>query len=236
MNEEGHYDKAVIKDRYMASAHLSWVSFAEEQGWDAIYMRRNLPTKSWAQEKREHLAARQFDILSNLMFERRFTWTHAILKTLDEYPAGIDAAMNIAKAKLWQYGEMFRDYQEFLKTPAAKDQKRRKHPFERISGAEIAMMLKGMKDVTEAKLKALMLDKWAVSKLNLEIPEEAGDEEASKSHGIRPMFTIEGKDNVTDLDLQGWLQQYHDKPQAAPEVVAQPTKPATDGDPSTNGA
>lgn len=213
----------------MASAFLDWTRFAEEQGWDSFLLRRDLPVKTWIKEKRDILAARQMDILSGLIHDRKFKWTHEIINTLDNFPPAIDMALQIAKAKMSQVADMFKDYQEFMKDPARKMYKNRRvyHPFEKLSMTDISMIMKGMKDITEAKLKALMLDKWAISKLDLPLDEVDGE----GTDQLGPKFTIEGKEVVAIEDMQNWFDRWIDKP---PQMLDPSSKTVSAENPSSS--
>lgn len=236
--EDGSIDKEAVKAMFMTSKYLDWTRFAEDQGWDALFIRRQLPVKSWIKEKRDHLADRKMDILSGLVHERKFKWTEDILKTLDEYPAAIDMALNVAKGKLMQMADMFKDYhdnfrnkpEQMYRTTKAGRKIRVFHPFERMDAGQIGSILGGMKSVTDAKLKALMLDKWAISKLDLPLDIEEGEE----GTGIGPRFTIEGKSDLDAEDLQRWFDLYHDK--QLPAAASPP--PSNEGakiEPGENG-
>lgn len=219
----------------MASKFLDWTRFAEDQGWDAHQVRQQLPVKTWTKNKRDLLAERKMDILSGLVHARKFEWTEDILKTLDEYPKAIDMGLQIARGKLSQIADLFKDYQDnFRGKPEMMFRKvkgrkvRNKHPFETLNAGEIGALMSGIKSITEAKLKALMLDKWAISKLDLPLDIEEGEE----GTGIGPRFTIEGKDNLTPEELQAWFDRYHDKPQLPPaeaNIVGQSTKIVSSG-------
>ena len=212
LKPDGEIDRDAIKDLFMASPYLDWVRFAEEQGWDALFTRRQLPAKTWIKEKRDFLAEKQMDILSGIIHERKYKWTHEIIKTLDEYPVAIDMGLQLTKFKMGQIGEMYKDYVENFR--GKQDAmfykgKRRYHPFEKLSAQEISLLTKALKDLTEAKLKALMLDKWAIAKFDVPLDEPMIEEGEA---GFGPKFTIEGKE-VTDVkDLQNWFDQWHDKP------------------------
>lgn len=225
--ENGHLDKEAIKAMYMASKFLNWTAFAEDQGWDALLVRREMPVKKWTLEKRDHLAAHQLEILSDLIHERKYKWTHEIIKTLDTYPEACDRALDLAKAKMNQMADMYNDYiTNFRNKPERMYYKNRRiyHPFESLPPAQVGALLAGMKSVVDAKLKALMLDKWAISKLDVpldQVPDENGE-----VPGIGPMFTIEGKTVVDGDDLQKWMGTYFDKPV---EIPTQSPKKAEDG-------
>lgn len=217
---DGSYDKEAIQAMFMASPFLDWQRFAEEQGWDALLVKRELPVRTWIKEKRDIMTEKQMDILSGLIHERKFKWTNEIIKTLDEYPPAIDMALNLAKAKMSQIGHLYQEYLEWRKDPANTHykNKRRLHPFEKMSMTDMSMMMKGMKDITEAKLKALMLDKWAVTKLDLPVQEDDAGET-----GAAHRVTIEGKGEITYEDMQRWFDAYVDKPTQPPLEINAPS-------------
>lgn len=213
------HDRDKIREMFLESPFMDWTRFAEEQGWHPLQSRTEFPVKTWQEEKRRILAEKQMDILSGLIYERRFKWTHQIIETLDGYPKSIDMAKSIADAKMGQIAEMYKDYLEFRKSPGYLEQlkagKRPSHPFEKVSITEISFLLKGMKDITEAKLKALMLDKWAITKLDLprsDFDNHGSEEEKAISHRI----TVEGHGEITPEMAQGWMDEFIDKPKGLP--------------------
>lgn len=227
LKPDGEYDKEAIRAMFMSSKYLDWTRFAEDQGWEPLRTRLLFPVKTWIKEKRDTLTEKQMDILSGLIHERKFTWTHEIIKTLDEYPAAIDMGMSITKAKMSQMADMFRDYQDNFIGKTEKmyrtTEKGRKirvfHPFERMKPGEVGALMSGIKALTDAKLKALMLDKWAISKLDLPVEQ---DQVAEGESTFGPRITIEGRELVDSKDLQKWFDNYHDKPQIpAAEVNAE---------------
>lgn len=232
---DGKYDKEAIHAMFMASKYLDWTRFAEDQGWDPLLSRREFPVKTWIKEKRDHLAERKMDILSGLFHERKFQWTEDILKMLDDYPATIDLAMMIAKGKLSQMADLFKDYQDnfrgkehkMYRTTQAGKRIRQKHMFESLPGGEIGALLSGIKSINDAKLKSLMLDKWAISKFDMAMDNPEDGEEGGR---IGPTFTIEGKANLTPSDLQDWFDKYHDKPVLPAGDPAQGVKPENPAD------
>jgi len=231
---EGQYDKEAVKALFMSSSYLDWTRFAEDQGWEPLHTRALFPVRTWTKEKRDFLAEKQMDILSGLIHERKFKWTHEIINTLDNYPRAIDMALKIAEAKMSQIADMFKDYQAFIKDDERKfyKNKRRYHPFEKLSMIEVGSLLKGMREITEAKLKALMLDKWAVSKLDISNTElEGTTEEGVAAHRI----TIEGKEELTFKDMQDWFDKFADKPAALPEMEGESIKTVSPEVDSTNG-
>jgi hypothetical protein len=222
----GHIDKEAVEALFMSSAFLDWTRFAEDQGWDPLRSRVDFPVATWQKNKRDKLASAQMEILSGLIFERRFKWTHSVIKTLDDYPEFIDQAKALAQAKMFELSEMFKDWQTWKKDPNQTMYKgmRRKHPWEHVSPMDISMMAKAVKELTEAKLKALMLDKWAISKLDIpseDMKEPGGETEAERG----PMLTVEGKGELTMEQLQGWFDKWHDKPQDVPAIEEPETPP-----------
>lgn len=221
--DDGTIDVEAVKAMFMSCPYLDWTRFAEEQGWDPFRTRQDFPVRIWLKEKRDYLTSNQMDILSGMIHERKFKWTKAVIKTLDDYPEFIDMGLNIAKAKLSQIADMYRDYTDNFKDKPDKQFHKFKsgrvvrvlHPFERLAGGEIGALLAGMKAITDAKLKALMLDKWAISKLDLPIEQEHSDD---NDGGTRagPIFTIEGKEVVDAKELQNWFDTFHDKPALPP--------------------
>lgn len=223
--QNGGYDREAIKAMFMASKYLDWTRFAEELGWDALLVRRELPVRTWQKEKRDFIAARHMDILSATIFERKFWWTNEIIKTLDTYPKAIDQALGMLQAKMNQFADMYDDYVNNFRGKHDKmhyKARRIYHPFEKLKGTEVATLAMAFKSVTDAKLKALMLDKWAISRMDLpldEIPSDPGMEDVNTAHRV----TIEGKGEITFEELQGWWDRYHDKPQMVGEASKNPT-------------
>lgn len=214
------HDRDKIREMFLQSPFMDWTRFSEEQGWDPLFSRRDFPVKTWQDEKRRILSEKQMDILSGLIFERRFKWTHQIINTLDEYPRSIDMAKSIADAKMGQIADMYKDYLEFRKSAGYQEQikngKRPSHPFEKVSLTEVSMLMKGMRDITEAKLKALMLDKWAITKLDLSRDEF--DNHGMEQEGVNTAqrITVEGHGEITPAMAQKWFDEFIDKPLGLP--------------------
>jgi len=224
VTERELHDRDKIREQYLESPHMDWTRFAEERGWHALQSRARFPVKTWQEEKRRILSEKQTDILSGLIFERRFKWTHAIIETLDRYPKAIDMGLSIAEAKMGQVGSDYKAYTDYLKSKQyeedLKSGKPKPNPLAKVSMTEISMLLKGMKDVTEAKMKALMLDKWAVSHLELSNDEmNPPDHADGTTNGHR--ITIEGKSEVRPEDFQQWFDEWIDRP-ALPAKKVEP--------------
>ena len=211
LTDGGHIDKDQVRAWYMASEYIDWTRFAEALQWDPHRSRLDYPVATWQEEKRRRLAETQGDLIRALVFERKFKWTKDIVATLDRYPRAIDNGLSLAEAKMSQLADMYRDYQDYQKNENHPLRKRRKvalrHPWEKLSLTEMSMFMKGIKDLTEAKLKALMLDKWAVSKFDVP-SEELEPAEPKKG----PILTVEGRGEASFDQLQRWFDHYHDKP------------------------
>lgn len=234
--EDGSYDRDAVRAAFMASPYLDWTRFAEEQGWDPHITRREFSVRTWQVEKRNRLVERQTDILNGLITERKFRWTQDIIDTLDNYPKMIDAAAELAKAKMWQIGEMFKEYVEWRKAgkhiEKMQNGKERRvyHPYEKLSLVEVSMLLKGIDAITAAKLKALMIDKWALKKLDIPQSEleSVGQEENNESSGL--MITVEGRSDIAFADIQRWFDEYGDKPSLGPGDQSSGQKPPENAD------
>lgn len=217
--ENGTIDTEAVEAMFMASPYLDWTRFAEEQGWDPFRSRQDFPIRKWIENKRHHLTVNQVDLLSGLFHERKYKWAHELVKTLDTHPEFIEMGVHIAKAKLSQLADMFRDYQEnFIGKPEKMYYKgkngrgmRRMHPFEKVSAGQIGALLAGMKSISDAKFKSLLLDNFAITKVNLS-SDQAQTDEGGEAKQVGPMFTIEGKEVIDIHELQTWFDKYHDKP------------------------
>lgn len=227
----GQVDVELIKKMYMESPLLAWTHFAEKQGWHVMRSRQVLPIAIWQQEKRNNIAIVKMDVLNSLAFENKFLWTEEVLKTLNNHLPAIDMALQITKAKLSQYADWYKDYTENFR--GKQDQmyyknRRRYHPFEKLSGIEIASINKGIRELTEARVRALMLDKWSISKFDMPLDEPPSSDNEGESKG--PFMTLEGKQEITPDLLRGLWEKYHDKPIEKPP---EPTEKAEDGSSST---
>lgn len=215
-DSQGNYDREAVGHAFMASPYLDWTRFCEEQGWDPHYTRRQFPVRSWQKEKRDKLAESQGDVIAGLIHERRFKWTRDILDTLDRYPHLIDVGSKLAEAKMHTLSEMYQEYliwkKEGKHIVKAKNgnEKRVYHPWEKVSLSEIHFMLKGLKEITDAKMKALMLDKWAMKRMDIPDAEMNPPDESGENK--RASITIEGKKDITFEDMQSWFDQFADKP------------------------
>lgn len=213
---DGQYDKDEVYRRFMASPHIDWTRFAEDQGWDSHRTRPEFPVRTWQEEKKRRITEAQGDIILGLLHERKFTWTREILDTLSRYPKVIDTGLTIAEAKISQLGELYNEYVVWKKAGHHMVKmnngrtKRVLHPFERVSGLEIASVARALREMTDAKLKALMLDKWAGTKLDL--PQAELDPPIAEGGLPESRLTIEGKSSFTFDDVQKWFDEFVDKP------------------------
>ncbi len=225
---DGQYDKEAVEAMYMASKFLDWTRFAEDQGWDPHYTRRLFPMRTWQSKKRDIITESQSDTLASILHERKFKWSREILDTLDRYPGLIDKASMIMEAKMNDLAELYKDYLDWKKSGKSFVQKVNKrtgkeemirvsHPWEKVSLMDVSFLSKGLKELTEAKIKSLMLDKWAIGKLDVPKSEmEMPGEDQASAHRI----TVEGRGTIAFEDMQRWFDEFADKPSLGPTDVS----------------
>lgn len=223
---DGTIDVELVREQFMASEFIDWTRFAEKQGWDPHRSRLDFPVRTWQDEKRRRLAEAQSDVIGNLIFERKFKWTRDIIDTLERYPKLIDKGSMLAEAKMNQMAEVYQDYVKWKKEgkhiKIVKNKKtgedreiRVHHEWESFSIKDMSELMKGLRDVTEAKLKALMLDKWAGAKLDMP-PDELDPTPQEEKIDHNPI-TIEGKSDFKFEDIQRWFDEFADKPELTDE-------------------
>jgi hypothetical protein len=223
---DGTNDVASVKQQFMKSEFIDWTRFCEHNGWDNHITRPQFPVRTWQEEKKNKFAVEQSDTILSMMHERKFNWTKDILKTLDRYPKMIDMGASIMEAKMNEIAAKYKDYVEWLKDPKKVWVEKKKgektiivravHPFEKISMSDISFLMRALKELTDSKMKALMLDKWAPKKLDLS-PEELDPKAAEENK--KPGITIEGKSDLTFEDMQKWFDSYIDKPDEFPTDI-----------------
>ncbi len=234
---DGTYNLELVKDLYLASEFIDWVRFAEKQGWDPHRSRLNFPVRTWQDEKRKLISEKQTDVISALIFERKYKWTREIVDTLERYPKLIDKGSFLVEAKMQYLQELYVEYVSWKKsgnniiTLKNGKQKRVFHPWERVSLMDMSYLMKALKEVTDAKLKSLMLDKWASKRLDL--PDDDLNPEPEEKE-IERGITVEGGKQLTYEQMQRWFDEFADKPSEHHEIAKPAAAPIyTEKDPSS---
>lgn len=229
---DGTYDTDTVKAVFMASPIIDWTRFAEEQGWNPNRTRSDFPVKAWQEEKKRIIAENQGDILAAMIFERKYSWSQDVMRTLDRYPKVVDNVTGILEAKIADIGEMYVDYRKKKDAGQLNDPARRLEPWEKLKISEVNALGHTILALIAAKQKSNMLDKFLAIRMqvadeDLRPPDPTAQETTS---GIG--FTFEGKKELTPNDLQDWFDNFFDKPMvqdpsAAPQVPAPPPKTVT---------
>ena len=206
----GEVDSDKVKELFMASSHIHWSKFAEEQGYKYIQSRNDFPVLTWQDEKRKIIAAKNAEELSTMLFDRRYEWHKDVLNTLKWYPKVGDAILQQVNRKLQHIQRMSED--EFnYGAPAIKDSKGKiiRPPTKPVSFLDIQFLSTAYKTVTEAKHKSLLLSTWEVRKAEDETkPEEK--QVTENPGGI--FFEMIDKGPMSLKDIQQALDTYLDKP------------------------
>lgn len=214
IGEDGRYDKVAVKALFDASPYIDWTRFCEANGWDAHYIRREFPVAQWQKEKKERIAERESEILMATLFERRFKWHKDVVKTLEDYPPAIDMAMFLLRAKMSDYAESYKEYQEAKKSGnlfyknTRGQMIRKKFVFEDLSPMDMKMISSAVKDVTDAKHRSLLLNSWSVDQANRIAEPQSEDDPAQLNP---PVFRLAGGDMKIE-DIQKALDTWLDKP------------------------
>lgn len=196
---EGLPEADDLKIRYMASPHIEWTKFCESEKLNP-HSRAKYPVALWQDEKKKVIAQRECEEISTMLFDRRFKWNRDVLRTLNEYPASIDVMHAILNTRLRTYAKMVND----------KDPK-----FEEISNTELRSLASGLKAVTEAKYKALMIDDITIKRV--EDDSKPDEKDVSEAGGLK--FEVMGMGQLSTQAIQKMMDDYLDKPnEAIPET------------------
>lgn len=212
---DGEIDKEAVCELFMKSPFIDWVRFAEAQGYDSHYSRREFPVKTWQEEKKRIIAEREADELSAIIFSRRFQWHKDTIRTLEDFPKASDTMMFLLKAKMQEWSIQYKEMAESRKRGEPIPKKG--YAFNNISPMDMRLMAAAVKDVTETKYRSLLLNTWNVEKA--ESAAAIGDldpEQGDKGFTIRVMG---GKD-MTVEEIQKMMDEYIDQP--AEDVIDLP--------------
>lgn len=139
------------KKLFMDSPHYTWREFCASQGWDAKGSRGRYPVPSWIEEKIAFQNETFGQEIDGIMSEQSEHWYREVSKTLVEYPAAIDSAMQVVK---------YRNNQHLKKIQ--HDLKNGTDTFKTVTTAEIRHIAMALKHLTEAKYQSLMLSEMKI--------------------------------------------------------------------------
>lgn len=196
------------KAMFMASPHLEWTTWAKSMGWKpSSRFYEDFP--DWQREKREILAREQAESISEALFSHRGRWHADVLKTLKEYPEASDAMMGIFKKRINDIIGKIND-DERAKALAAQTGESYASKFEQVKTSELTSIAAGIKLVTEAKHKALMIDGW-----NIKVAESFTDPkqfEAPKLEDQQWKVELIGGQQLDEKGMQELMKRYYDVP------------------------
>lgn len=196
------------KAMFMASPHLEWTTWARSMNWrPSSRYYEDFP--NWQKEKRDILAREQAESISEALFSHRGRWHADVLKTLKEYPEAPDAMLGIFKKRINDIIGKIND-DERAKAIAAQNGELYVSKFEQIKTSELTSIAAGLKLVTEAKHKALMIDGW-----NIKVAESFTDPaqfEAPRLEDQQWKVQLIGGKELDDKSMQHLMKSYYDVP------------------------
>jgi len=196
------------KQLFMASPHLEWTTWAKSMGWRPS-TRSYDEFPDWQKEKRDILAREQAESIAEALFSHRGKWHEQVLKTLKEYPEAPDAMMGIFKKRINDIINVINE-DEKAKARANQTGEKFESEFAKIQTAELRNIASGLKLVTEARHKALMIDGW-----NMKVAESFTDPkqfEAPKMEDQQWTVQLIGGEKLDDKAMQKMMKQYYDVP------------------------
>lgn len=196
------------KQLFMASPHLEWTTWAKSMGWRPS-TRSYEEFPDWQKEKRDILAREQAESIAEALFSHRGRWHADVLKTLKEYPEAPDAMMGIFKKRINDIIGKIND-DERAKAMAAQTGESYDSKFDQIKTSELTSIAAGLRLVTEAKHKALLIDGW-----NIKGAESFTDPkrfEAPKMEDQQWTVQLIGGEKLDDKAMQKMMKQYYDVP------------------------
>lgn len=139
------------KKLFMDSPHYSWREFTESLGWDNEGSRRRYPVPKWIEEKIAFQNETFGQEIDSIMAKQSEHWYREVAKTLVEYPAAIDSAMQVVKYRNNQYLKIIQS-----------DLKNGTNEFRKVPTTEIRHISMAVKQLTEAKYQSLMLSEMKI--------------------------------------------------------------------------
>lgn len=196
------------KAMFMASPHLEWTTWAKSMGWrPSSRFYEEFP--DWQKEKRDILAREQAESIAEALFSHRGRWHADVLKTLKEYPEAPDAMLGIYKKRINDIIGKIND-DERAKALAAQTGEPFVSKFDQIKTSELTSIAAGLRMVTEAKHKALMIDGW-----NIRVAESFTDPkqfEAPKLEDQQWRVQLIGGQELDETGMQQLMKSYYDVP------------------------
>lgn len=196
------------KQLFMASPHLEWTTWARSMGWRPSVKPYD-EFSDWQKEKRDILAREQAESIAEALFSHRGRWHADVLKTLKEYPEAPDAMMGIFKKRINDIIGKIND-DATAKARAAQTGETYVSQFDQIKTSELTSIAAGLRAVTEAKHKALLIDGW-----NIKVAESFTDPkqfEAPKMEDQQWKVSLIGGQELDDKGMQQLMKQYYDVP------------------------
>ena len=198
------------KQLFMASPHLEWTTWAKSMNWGRLRrpaMYDDFP--EWQKEKREILAREQAESISEALFSHQGRWHADVLKTMKEYPEAPDALLLIMKKRISDIVSTINE-DERVKARAQHTGEEFVSKFSEIKTSELTSLALGIKVVTEAKHKALMIDSWS-----LRVAETFTDPsryEAPKAEDQQWRVKLTNGRELDDASMQKLMTSYYDVP------------------------
>lgn len=218
-----------VKQLYMRSPHIEWISFANHMKWDNVSSRNSYPVADWVQEKKHILAREQAEQIAELIFDHRSRWHRDVLKTLREYPEANDAMLGILKKRLNDMIQIINE-DEQNKIEAAKKGEAYSPEFRKIKTGDLLALTAAIKTVTESKHKSLLINDWSVKVAEQFTDPNQFEIDETKLKDTNWTIEVIGGENLTANQMQKFLGDYYDRPMQhhAPQDVGPVEEPPDD--------
>lgn len=215
---EGKVDTEKAKQMYMASPHVEWAPFCQTVNWPEKGSRAIFPVKMWILEKKENIARVASETIMDSMFQEKFEWHKAVLRTMRDYPKMHDTLSFIINTKL---NELAVQINEDIKAKDAngnyKDEKYKPKFRARIS--DLTSLAVALKTVTESRHKSLLLHDWSIKLApQMDLPKVGELDEQGKAEPQGFKLEVAGGNTLTAQDWERFFYQWVDKP-ALPAAV-----------------
>lgn len=215
-NENTSDEKDRVKALFMESSFVQWTPFAEKMKWDPMISRQRYPVSEWVAEKKQIIAQKEAEHISQLIFEHKGRWHREVLKTLRDYPKAIDTLFAVTNAKI---NGMAQDAKDDINFPKPDGTKR----LDKYKPSDFMLMATAIKSLSEAKYKSLLLHDW-----NVRVAEQESNPEALSHAGEQDdgnwVVEIKGGEKIKGAEFEAVIAEFYDKP-SAPVAIPEASSP-----------
>lgn len=204
---DGSVDVEEVRRLFMESGHKSWRPFANSMGWEYTQSRHRFPVNDWIREKLRKIHQEHLEEYAGQIFEVQEKIARDVMKSIRDYPEGIDRIKQLVDWKVAAYTNMIALEQQ----KGIKPQDSVLH--DKITTMELDRLSTAISRLTEAKYKSLMLHDFRISaemdKADTKLAE--GSQASIESQQGLIVWKIKGGDNLTEKDYQNLWNEYMDR-------------------------